>query len=328
MTALSCAVFAPTRLHLGLIDCSDVTQRRFGGVGISLAEPDVRLRVSIGATARSEVVGLDGDGGLPQAVLEAVNALTQDHPPVFVEFERMPPRHVGLGTGTAARLAATAGAAHLTGLDMPVRELALLCGRGGTSGVGVNAFDVGGVIFDAGRPVEREEPFSPSRYQTPNSFPPIITRLALPPQWVISLLCPQGVATAGKDELTFFHRELPVPAQESLETLGFVYHGVAPAILEADLPALSYALRQIHSVGFKRRELARQSEEVRALVSQLQASETVAAGMSSLGPLVFAISHRHDEATTKHITAIARSVGIDVLPARPAHRGHRIESSA
>ena len=325
MPAVSCTVFAPTRLHLGLIDCSDTTQRRFGGVGISLAEPEVRLHVSIGATVRSKVVGLGEGADLRQAVLRAVNALTKDDSSVLVEFQRLPPRHIGLGTGTAALMAAAAGTAHLIGLDVPIPELALLCERGGTSGIGVNAFDVGGVIFDGGHIVAGNEPFAPSSFRTPNRLPPIISRLTMPPQWQVWLFYPEGVVVAGKDELEFFRRELPIPALESLQTLAYAYHGVAPAIVEGNLYALSYALRRIHTVGFKKRELAQQSCEVRNLLSELQANETIAAGMSSLGPLIYAITEGHNQAAVGEVRSIARSAGVEVLPACPTDSGYRIE---
>ena len=124
----------------------------------------------------------------------------------------------------------------------------------------------------------------------------------------------------------FFLRELPVPAVESLQTLSYAYHGIAPALMEGDLHAFASALRQIHSVGFKKRELARQSDEVRNLLSRLQAHEAVGAGMSSLGPLIYAVTENCDQAANAHVRASAASAGIKVLPARAADGGYRIES--
>ena len=328
MTAASCTVFAPTRLHLGLIDCSDATARRFGGVGIALSEPNVQVHVSISSMPRSEVVGLEPDEDLAHAVRAAVISVTRDNPTVLIEFKQLPLRHVGLGTGTAARIAAVVGAAQVAGLDLPVSEMARTCQRGGTSGIGVNAVVAGGVIFDGGRVVEEDEPFLPSRYATPSRVPPVVTRLALPPQWTVSLLCPLGKATAGEDEHLFFLRELPVPELESLQTLSYAYHGIAPALLEGDLHAFACALRQIHSVGLKKRELVRQSDEVRNLLSRLQADDAVGAGMSSLGPLIYVVTEKCDHAANAYVRASAASAGVTVLPARAASGGYRIESPA
>jgi len=194
--------------------------------------------------------------------------------------------------------------------------------------VGVNAFEVGGVIFDGGHAGAGDEPFAPSSFQTPSRIPPIITRLTMTPQWQVSLFYPEGVVVAGEDELDFFRRELPLRTLESLQTLAYAYHGVAPAIVEGDLRTLGHALRQIHSVGFKKRELAQQSHEVRTLLSELQAIETVAAGMSSLGPLIYAITESHNQAANTDIRAIAVAAGVDVVPARPTDSGYRIEPSA
>ena len=70
-----------------------------------------------------------------------------------------------------------------------------------------------------------------------------------------------------------------------------VYHGVAPAVAEGDLESLRAALQAIHGVGFKRREVMGQSHEVRELLDLLCKDLGVAAGMSSLGPLVYAITN-------------------------------------
>ena len=322
----TCVVSAPTRLHIGLLDCSDATPRRFGGVGIALAKPGIRLQASIGATPHSNVIGLNDDD-LAEAVLGAIRTVTAEDPAVLVEFEPLPPRHVGLGTGTAARLAAAAGAAHIAGQQISIEELAVLCGRGGTSGIGVNAFAAGGMIFDGGRVVD-DEPFAPSRYRAPRRVPPIIARLTLPPHWKVSLLVPRAEPMCGTDELAFFGRELPLPAQESLQALGYAYHGVAPAVIEGDLPALGHAIRKMHFVGFKARELARQSDEVQALLERLQANEALAAGMSSFGPLIYAITDMHDRASNEYVESIAASNGLEVLPSQPANSGHRIEPQA
>ena len=323
----TCVVSAPTRLHIGLLDCSDATPRRFGGVGIALAKPEIRLQASIGEAAHSKVIGLNDDD-LAEAVLGAIRAVTAEGPAVLVEFEPLPPRHVGLGTGTAARLAAAAGAAHVTDRQISIEELAVLCGRGGTSGIGVNAFAAGGMIFDGGRVVDGSESFAPSRYRAPRRVPPIITRLTLPPHWKVSLLVPRAEPISGADELAFFGHELPLHPHESLQALGYAYHGVAPAVIEGDLPALGRAIRKLHSVGFKARELARQSDEVQALLKRLQANEALAAGMSSFGPLIYAITDMHDRATNEYVHAAAVSAGLELIPSQPADSGHRIEPQA
>ena len=131
---------------------------------------------------------------------------------------------------------------------------------------------------------------------------------------------------SGEHEHAFFQHELPVPALESLQTLGYAYHGIAPALLEGNLRIFAYSLIQIHSFGFKQRELEQQSDDVRAVLSQLQANETVAAGMSSFGPLIYAITDKDDQAANNHVRTCAESAGTEVLPARPADRGYRIES--
>ena len=69
-----------------------------------------------------------------------------------------------------------------------------------------------------------------------------------------------------------------------------VYHGIVPAIAEGDLGSLRAAMREIHQTGFKRREVDGQSHVVCGLLDQLHTDLKLAAGMSSLGPLVYAIT--------------------------------------
>ena len=58
----------------------------------------------------------------------------------------------------------------------------------------------------------------------------------------------------------------------------------------ADLDLVSVGLRKTHSTGFKRRELDIQPQLVRDLYLQISSLPATAVGLSSVGPLLFAIT--------------------------------------
>lgn len=169
-------------------------------------------------------------------------------------------------------------------------QLVLGSGRGGTSGVGVNTVFAGGFVVDGGHGTNRKLRYGPSSTVRAARVPPVLVRLRFPDAWRVHLFLPKGYRYSGEREARFFEQNAPIGVQEVYEVLAAVYHGVVPAIAEGDLELLRMAVREVHRTGFKRRELDGQRPEVRDLVEELQEGLKLAAGMSSLGPLVYAIA--------------------------------------
>lgn len=164
-----------------------------------------------------------------------------------------------------------------------------ISGRGGASGVGVNLFFEGGVVWDGGHARTQGEALMPSSAQYPNTMPPLLARWEFPTEWRVALMLPPGLLANGEYERVFFQRNTPIPRVEALETLAIVCHGVIPAFVTRDLCALRLALRDLHEVGFKRRELLGQGGGPKSLLRQLQINYDMPIGMSSMGPLVYSI---------------------------------------
>jgi beta-ribofuranosylaminobenzene 5'-phosphate synthase len=131
-------------------------------------------------------------------------------------------------------------------------------------------------------------------------------------------MLPNGTAASGEYERTFFRDNTPLPDIEVLETMSLMYHGVIPAIATRDLDCLSRALGELHKVGFKKRELAAQTDQVRAMLTSLWNFQGIPAGMSSMGPLLYAIIHRDDKASVldlKRACAAHRVTFLDAVDA-------------
>jgi beta-ribofuranosylaminobenzene 5'-phosphate synthase len=179
-----------------------------------------------------------------------------------------------------------------------------LSGRGGTSGIGINAFFEGGFLVDGGHAQQLPGLHSPSSSRRPSQVPPVMYRCDIPSRWRFCLFLPDVLGASqlsGVAEESFFKRNTPIPAAEVFETVAIAYHGIAPAVRDGDLNTLSHGLARLQQLGFKRREIDGRGVSVTALLQSLASIPECASGMSSVGPLVYAIV---DEARSSALAGV------------------------
>ncbi|MEM4138271.1 MAG: beta-ribofuranosylaminobenzene 5'-phosphate synthase, partial [Sulfolobaceae archaeon] len=121
-------VIGLSRIHITLIDLEGKYGRFDGSVGVALKFP--RIVVSIGNCEKLQI-------SLPFKI-----------PGYCVEEDYEP--HIGLGRTTQYLLSIAKLAAEYNLKKLSAVELAKLVNRGGTSGIGVYAFEYGGFIVDGG----------------------------------------------------------------------------------------------------------------------------------------------------------------------------------
>jgi beta-ribofuranosylaminobenzene 5'-phosphate synthase len=199
-----------------------------------------------------------------------------------------PPQHVGFGTKTALMLSLVAGLHTLIGIKRNHKDEQRISRRGGASGIGVHGFYGGGVIWDAGHPREDVHDLLPSGASAPKNIPPLMLTVPFPTHWRVGLCLPKGIPISGPIERAFFQAVLPVEFNEGMRAMAALYHGVLPAFHLCDLKALRAALSSVSATGFKALEIALRGDQVKNLLSALF-DGGYAAGMSSLGPLVYVV---------------------------------------
>jgi beta-ribofuranosylaminobenzene 5'-phosphate synthase len=137
-------------------------------------------------------------------------------------------------------------------------------------------------------------------------------------------MLPDGLRRSGQSEVRFFSRNTPIASDEAKEVLSLVYHALVPAVLTDDLHLLSQTLKAIHQVGFKRREVKGQSLATQDLLSRLQAIQGCASGMSSMGPLVYAIT-RETGRPADQVRNVTSETGVNLIAvASGSNSGYRI----
>jgi len=289
---------------------------------------EVHARVGRTAETEDDFGSLDARGRRDiGAALQRLRE-TRDLRGVTVVINRLPPQHVGLGSKTATVLAALRACALAGGWDAPEATLQHLSGRGGASGVGIHGFFCGGFVADGGHNVSPEVGFFPSSSGRAEGVPPLCARLEVPPDWRFHLFLPEGNCVAGANEEQFFRENAPIPADEAHAAICSMYHGVIPAIAAGSIATLAHALRAIHRSGFKSRELGAQLSRVQGTYRALAALDDVAVGMSSMGPLIYAVTGSSDVQLESELLRVARQHGAKRLAvARARNLGCEIGQS-
>ena len=301
------------RIHMTLIDLAGATRRRFGGVGFTLnSMPATVLAQRASRNVLKVAPNLDErDLHDLETYVTRISKATKEC--FRVDVTSIMRQHIGLGSKTALLLAAGLACNAAAGTPLNRRDLVLMSGRGGTSGVGVNTTFVGGLVADGGQRADTEAAFQPSSVVQPRDVPPLLVRQAFPTNWRIHLFLPSDEGCYGADEVFFFRNNTPIGIDEAMKVLGAVYHGIVPSFADADLETLSAAVEEIQGTGFKRREIDRHGDVVRGLLHSLRVDERVARGMSSMGPLVYAIAPQEVDITENSEMSSVLAAGVEYL---------------
>lgn len=280
------------RIHIGLIDLNGCTGRMFGGIGLSLNGYPSEIRISRASCNTLKSFSCSVEIPYPNEVLEILHQCSSrcgQHWEVM--FYRTIPQHIGLGSKTATLMSVVEGVSNLESLDF---DPVIITRRGGASGVGVNVFYEGGVVVDGGHQTTSKV-IVPSRFSSSFIRPPILYRSLFPADWKICLILPKGTIYEGDLELDFFKNNTPIEKEEAFKVLAIVYHKLAIAFKEVDYSLLLSGLVEISRVGFKKREIENQNRACSELLYFLQENGKIAAGMSSMGPLIYAIIKSDDQ---------------------------------
>lgn len=152
----------PSRLHLTLIDLNGSIGRIDGGVGLTTENPSLILK------AETQDYGIDinfENNNLSERLITEYVEKIENSANKMIKSMKINsgfkftvketyPAHSGLGSGTQISLAVGKIILKLIDKDMAAPEIAKIVGRGGTSGIGVRAFDQGGFIIDGGHRID------------------------------------------------------------------------------------------------------------------------------------------------------------------------------
>ncbi len=281
------------RLHMGFFDLHGGLGRKFGSIGLSLTEPNLVL-----SAKRSKSLQVSGAGVVPDSVVARVAKVAQQiltamnvAEGVEINISEAVPEHSGLGSGTQMALATGSAISHLYQLNLTSMQLATLTGRGRRSGVGISAFDYGGLLVDGGRAVSASH----------TSPPPMLARYDFPEEWAILLIFDASEPGIHGEQEKIAFNELPTfPESLAAHLCRHVLMQAMPALVERDLVAFGQSIQVLQQhVGdyFLPVQGGRYASRlVSAVLERLEVMGAPCFGQSSWGPTGFAIFANKNQA--------------------------------
>jgi beta-ribofuranosylaminobenzene 5'-phosphate synthase len=273
-------ISTPSRLHLALIDMNASIGRVDGSIGITLDEPVIKISARV-----SDIVEITGKSEHSERMINSAMALLPDGEGIQISIEKDYPSHIGLGSGTQASLAAGMAVNELYHLGLRIYEVAVKVGRGGTSGIGVAAFENGGFILDGGHKFSEKKAFLPSAASSLPTAPVLVRRDF--PDWDIMVAVPEQKGASKTNEVNIFQKLCPVPLFEVEKLSHVILMQLLPALSEEDIITFGKSINAIQELGFKKQEVELQPVS-KELMKLLKDTGAHGAGMSSFGPTVYA----------------------------------------
>jgi beta-ribofuranosylaminobenzene 5'-phosphate synthase len=276
--ANSVRVKVSARLHLGFIDMHGGLGRRFGSIGLALDDPSAE----ISASAQPE---FEAQGESAQQLIEYARLFAQQtgmRGGARLSVKGLIPRHAGLGSGTQMALATGAALSALYGLGLSVRQIAAFTQRGARSGIGIGAFEQGGLLVDGGRGND-------------TVVPPILARMEFPADWRVLLVMDDALAGVHGEAETRAFKALPeFPAQQAAHIARLTLMQLLPALAEHDLGGFGAAVSGIqHIIGdyFAPAQGGGRyaSPKVALAMQSMEQLGIRCLGQSSWGPTAFAV---------------------------------------
>jgi beta-ribofuranosylaminobenzene 5'-phosphate synthase len=311
----SVTIKVPARLHLGFLDLSGISGRRFGSIGLPLSRPETVLTLS--RAQESIVEGPEKERAAAHLAALCRHLGIRSHHRLVVE--EAIPRHAGLGSGTQIALAVASALRTLHQFPLDTGGDATRLARGARSGIGIASFASGGVIIDAGK----DDSGRP---------PPVVARFPFPDEWrVILILDHSRDGLHGEEELAAFRDLPPFPESGVGEICRHVLMGLMPALVERDLAAFGAAISAIQLLVGSYFAPAQggvfTSRRVERLAGRLADAGATGLGQSSWGPTGFAFAA--SEAAAREIVAVVQDLepGLDIRIVRGRNAGADIRAA-
>ncbi len=222
-------VITGSRLHFGPLAVGAQAGRQFGGIGIMIDSPGVKLTVS-----RAEQEDVITPAEIASRIQQAISRWRQvvgSTFPVQVAVADFIPVHQGLGSGTQLALAVAQAMQLLhAGKRGSVQHLAKAVCRGRRSAIGIHGFEQGGFLIDAGKH-QREE------------IGTLAARCDVPADWRFVLISPKDAAgLSGEQEAIAFAEMKPMPPEFTGRLCRLALMELLPAIRVAEFAAFASAL--------------------------------------------------------------------------------------
>jgi beta-ribofuranosylaminobenzene 5'-phosphate synthase len=299
------SVKTPSRLHFCLIDMNGDLGRVDGSLGLSIDKPNYELTAWLSDQTRA----YGDDTRKVETKIRDFLSRVNSKEKVTVKVDRIIPSHVGFGSETQLSLAVASSVARILGLQLSVPDLAKIMGRGGTSGIGVAAFEKGGLILDGGHSFgkDREKQFFLPSNASTASPARIIARYDFPEDWGFVLAVPNVDRGAhGQRETEIFRSFCPIPSDEVSKITRVILMKLLPSLLERDIETFGSGLSDLQGLGFAKAARNLMNPVTAKCIHLLMSEGAYGAGQSSFGPAAYGLIKNNGK--EKHFLSIIKDL--------------------
>lgn len=277
-------VITSARLHMGFFDLSGSKTSTYGSLGMSIDAPCTHIELTENDITLIDTKSSENVVKIVENIVNSFN-IKQNF---SLKIHQSIPAHTGLGSGTQLALAIGAGLNQLFHLNLSIAQIAKQAKRGKRSGIGIAAFEQGGVLVDSGK--------------TNDELPHIALRHSFPDAWRILLVSDSNNnGVHGEAELQAF--QLLKPAQSSLQDM--MFNHMMPALQRADLLAFGACMQDLQAYNGAYFAPVQgghyASKALASVLAWLQQNGAACVGQSSWGPTGFAILD-----TAQHVESLQK----------------------
>lgn len=287
----STSVTSYSRIHTALLNMSGYQGRVDGGVGFSISSPswEITLYSDLSVYKASKL-----ESEHEESVQRLKSLLIRDYGLSDFSYliEGGVGNHVGLGSKTSLLMGFGKAVGKLFKIKMPPRDVAIAAGRGGTSGIGYWASQLGGFIWDAGRSFPQEK--STFRPSSSSVCPPPPLILASPvDDYQICHFRFSNKKIFGSKECKIFEDHCPTTHGETKELLSIVSGLLVPSLISMNDAGVQHALKTIQSLGLKAVEWRLQDNETKRFRKYWESNcRDTALCLSSMGPTMYCLTKK------------------------------------
>lgn len=314
------------RLHITLIGMNNSGYRVNGGIGFAIEAPSITAKVSKAAEFafidnRANAFSVLQYDRLKRVIDNTFYSKKFKHN-ISVNIDGELYTHSGLGSGTIIRLLCLESIYLLNNAEYEEDVLIQLSGRGGTSGIGIQTYFHGGLVFDIGHRNFKQE-LLPSSAVEERSMKPLLVDNCKMPEWEIGLCFPDSLNYCSEaQEKEFFKRVIPISQASVAEILYQVTYGVYGSIRDSDKTSFEIAINKIQKLVWKDAERSVYGDRIATYEKDLFKSGATCVGMSSLGPCLFFTAISVDDVVDK----MKRSGHLcTLIKTKPINRGRIIQ---
>lgn len=268
------------RIHINSLDMNGFSGRCCGGLGFSLNDPMLELKVKI-STYDMFI------GKYPEKIEKYVNRVRENYniPYKFeISVSNEATAHTGLGSESQLCYAIATAILTLCDIKLDYIDISQKLGLAGVSGIGYGAFTKGGFIIDGGYILGENKKNFVEHSKTPPTF---LYHRKVDENWKVVVVIPKDCVSISQEvEDMFFAKYTPVPIDEVKEITYYTLMGIMPAIKENNFEQFISSMKIITKLGTKKAELAINEENCKEILSKMEELFGFSA-LSSLGPACY-----------------------------------------